>query len=126
MKLLIKNLVSEGNFEVVGTGWLPPMPDLRDYAEDNLKIKPIIKKLGMGAAKVKVPASTDLRQWCSPVENQLTLGSCTAHAGIGIVEYYEKRAFNKHVDGSRLFLYKATRNLMQEKGDTGAFLRTTM
>ena len=36
------------------------------------------------------------------------------------------RAFGKHTDASRLFLYKVTRNLMQRSGDTGAFLRTTM
>jgi C1A family cysteine protease len=45
---------------------------------------------------------------------------------VGIVEYSENRAFKKHVDGSRLFVYKATRNLMQVTGDTGAWLRSTM
>jgi C1A family cysteine protease len=43
-----------------------------------------------------------------------------------MVEYFEKRAFGKHLDASRLFLYKATRNLMKVTGDTGAYLRTTM
>jgi C1A family cysteine protease len=42
------------------------------------------------------------------------------------VEYFEIRAFNRHIDASRLFLYKVTRNLMQVTGDTGAFLRSTM
>jgi len=37
-----------------------------------------------------------------------------------------RRAFGKHVDASRLFLYKATRNLLSLKGDSGAYLRTTM
>jgi C1A family cysteine protease len=67
-----------------------------------------------------------LIDWFSPVEDQEDLGSCTANAGVGLVEYFERRAFGKHIDASRLFLYKATRNLMHEKGDTGAFLRTTM
>jgi C1A family cysteine protease len=43
-----------------------------------------------------------------------------------LVEYFEKRAFGKHIDASRLFLYKTTRNMSQLTGDTGAFLRTTM
>lgn len=43
-----------------------------------------------------------------------------------MVEYFERRAFGKHIDGSRLFLYKATRDLMKQTGDTGAYLRTTM
>ena len=111
---------------VVGTGWLPPRPDMRDYTVNHKDIKPIIKKLGIPGGKMMSAPSTDLRKWCSPVENQLTLGACTAHAGMGIVEYYEKRAFNRHIDGSRLFLYKVTRNLMQVTGDTGAWLREVM
>ena len=45
---------------------------------------------------------------------------------MGIVEYFERRAYGKHIEGSRLFVYKATRNLMQTTGDTGAWLRNTM
>jgi C1A family cysteine protease len=67
-----------------------------------------------------------LRPWCSPMEDQQTIGSCTAHAGVGLVEYFERRAFGKHIDASRLFLYKVTRNLLKWTGDTGAFLRSTM
>ena len=43
-----------------------------------------------------------------------------------MVEYFERRAFGKHIDASRLFLYKVTRNLDHQTGDTGAYLRTTM
>jgi C1A family cysteine protease len=126
METLYGKLVLPGFSQVVGTGWLPPMPDLRDYTEDQKDIKAMTKKLGMGAGKMKAPTSVDLRKWCSPVENQGSLGSCTAHAGIGIVEYYQKRAFNKYFDGSRLFLYKTTRNLMQVTGDAGGWLRCAM
>jgi len=45
---------------------------------------------------------------------------------VGLLEYYERRAFGRHIDASRLFLYKATRNLLHWTGDTGAFLRSTM
>ena len=102
------------------------MPDLRDYTEYNPEIGLLNSKLGITEGEQKVVSSADLRQWCSPIENQLDLGSCTANAGMGIVEYYEKRAFNKHIDGSRLFLYKVTRNLMQQTGDTGATIRDVM
>lgn len=111
--------------KIVGTGWLPPKPDLRDYTQEQKEVKVLSKKLGLGK-KAPLPESVDLRKWCSPVEDQGEIGSCTAHAGIGIVEYYEKRAFNKRLEGSRLFLYKTTRNLMQETGDTGGWLRCTM
>lgn len=73
-----------------------------------------------------MPSSVDLRPFCSPIEDQENLGSCTAHAGVGILEYFERRAFGREIDGSRLFLYKVTRNLLQLTGDTGAWLRSTM
>lgn len=73
-----------------------------------------------------LPTSVDLRPYCSPIEDQGMLGSCTAHAGVGAIEYYERRAFGRHLDASRLFLYKVTRNLMKLRGDTGAYLRTTI
>ena len=112
--------------ETVGTGWLPPMPDLRDYSVEHQDIKGVAKKLGLMGKTLSIPVTVDLRQWCSPIENQLNLGSCTAHAGMGVVEYFERRAYGKHIDGSRLFLYKATRNLMKVTGDTGAWLRNVM
>jgi len=123
-----------------GMGWLPDYPDFRDYTEETEEIKTILKssksaKSGQAAKKnkksssitaSKLPASVDLRQWCSPVEDQGNLGSCTAQAGAGVIEYYERKAFGRHTEASRLFLYKATRNLMKAKGDTGGYLRTTI
>jgi C1A family cysteine protease len=112
----------------VGTGWLPPRPDLRDFTEAAPEIAEMTKKLGLrkGEKAKAPPTSIDLRAWCSPVENQLGLGSCTAHAAVGMVEYFQRRAFGKHLEGSRLFVYKTTRNLMQVTGDTGAWLRSAM
>lgn len=115
--------------QIVGTGWLPDVPDLRDYTDEHPEILKFVENLGIPKAKkMKGPlaAAVDLRQWCSPVENQLVLGSCTANAAVGIVEYFERRAFGKHIDGSRLFVYKTTRDLLGLVGDTGAYLRTTM
>jgi len=124
----------------LGMGWLPDYPDFRDYTVEREEValrlkrlaqkepvKDMLKKLGVAQpARVSIPTSVDLRKWCSPIENQGALGSCTANAGVGLVEYYERRAFVKHIDASRLFLYKATRNLLHWTGDRGAFLRTTM
>lgn len=113
--------------EKLGMGWLPDYPDYRDYTIDHKDIKPMAKKVGVtNPSKVNIPESKDLRTWCSPIENQFSIGSCTANAGVGIIEYYERRALGKHIDASRLFLYKATRNLLHWTGDTGAFLRATM
>lgn len=115
--------------ETVGTGWLPPVPDSRDYTPQTPKVAALAKKLGItgGGKKLKAPPPTvDLRAFCSPIENQGQLGSCTANAGAGVIEYSERRAQGQHIDASRLFIYKTTRNLMGVTGDTGAWLRNVM
>ena len=110
------------NGEVVGTGWIPPMPDLRDYTQEHEEVAPILEKVGIipGAIPGNMPRRVDLRQWCSPVKNQGSLNACSAHAAAGIIEYYQKKVYGKYIDASRLFIYKNSRNLMQVTGDTGA------
>ena len=93
---------------LVGTGWRPPVPDIRDYAADHPKLKDMMRKLGMRLDAL-LPPKVDLRQWCSPIETQGTLGSCTAHAAAGILEYFECRSFSHSVTASRLFIYKNAR-----------------
>jgi len=127
MYSMYKKVVIPDTGEIVGTGWLPPLPDLRDYTREHPEIVKMAKKLGILQTKEqKLPHKFDLRQWCSSIQNQGDLGSCTAHAAIGVVEYFERRAFGTHIEGSRLFLYKTTRNLMGVTGDTGAYLRNVM
>jgi len=120
--------------EGFGLGWLPDHPDFRDYTPVSASRRPdgartvpqLLRDARVGDAADRLPPSVDLRAGFSPVEDQGRLGSCTAHAGAGLLEYFERTAFGTHVDASRRFLYKVTRNLMGVTGDTGAFLRTTM
>ena len=106
--------------EPLGMGWLRDLPDFRDYTPDHDAIKPQLEAIGAADAEaVSLPASIDLRQYCSPIENQGSLGSCTANAAVGLVEYFERRAHGRFIDASRLFLYKATRDLLHWTGDTG-------
>ena len=120
-------------------GWLPDYPDFRDLTFEpgevpsKLKsfgqkktVKSMLDAVGVTKSGLRLATSADLRPWCAPIENQLSLGSCTANAGVGLVEYFERKVYGKHIDASRLFLYKATRNMLHWTGDTGAFLRTTM
>jgi C1A family cysteine protease len=111
-------------------GWVRDLPDIRDYTTGHEQIAGILNERPVGdticAEAPKLDARADLRQWCSPIEDQRDIGSCTANASVGIVEYFERRAFGKHLDGSRLFVYKATRNLLGLSGDTGAWLRSAM
>ncbi len=113
--------------EKPGMGWLPDYPDFRDYTTEGRAIKSMLTTIGAdNPLMVNLPVSTDLRFWCSPIVKQGSLGSCTANAGVGLVEYFERRAYGNHIEGSRLFLYKTTRNILHSTGDTGAFLRSTM
>ena len=135
-------VIMEEMINYQGMGWLPDLPDIRDFNSETNEVSSKLKSLGQTEsikdmlvrvsnekpkkAPLPIPASKDLRLFFSPIEDQLNLGSCTAHAGVGLVEYFERRAYGKHIDASRLFLYKVTRNLLFWTGDTGAYLRTTM
>lgn len=109
-----------------GMGWMPELPDVRDYTTTSAKVKPMLAKIKAVEPIAKLPEKADLREWCSPIENQDYLSSCTAHAGVGLYEYFERRAFGKHIDASRLFLYKTSRNLLNWTGDRGSWNRATM
>ncbi|MCK4347891.1 MAG: hypothetical protein KAW47_04665 [Thermoplasmatales archaeon] len=111
-------------YERHGMGWIPDYPDIRDYTPEHRIILPILK--GFVKKKKSLSKSVDLRRWCPPVEDQGDIGSCTAQAGVALFEYYERRAFGKHINASRMFLYKTTRNLLHFEGDTGATIRATM
>lgn len=135
-----EKIIMSETIEKLGMGWVPDYPSFLDKPpecdevssklkrwgqEDSVKV--MLTKVGvLKPAKASLPASVDLKQWCSPMENQGSLGSCTAQAGVGILEYFERKAFGKHIDASKLFLYKVTRNMLRWTGDTGAYLRTTM
>jgi C1A family cysteine protease len=121
-------------------GWLRDLPDFRDYTAEQADVPTKLKRSGdtesvkkllakvdaVNAPAAALPPKIDLRPWMSPIEDQGSLGSCTANAGVGLIEYFERRAHGKHVNRSRLFLYKSTRNLLHWTGDTGAYLRSTM
>lgn len=118
-------------------GWLRDLPDPRDLTANSTKIPGRLQSAGQLSVRDMLgrvptpapgasPTSVDLRSSCSPIVNQGNLGSCTANAVSGLVEYFEKKSFGKYTSASRLFLYKTTRNLMFLTGDTGAYLRTTL
>ena len=94
-------------------GWIPDIPDQRD----------VLFSAGH-APPAKFPSSVDLRGTCSPVEDQGTLGSCTAQALVGALEFLENHDAVHFADLSRLFLYYNERALKGTTGsDSGAMLR---
>ncbi|MGO9480738.1 MAG: C1 family peptidase [Candidatus Kryptoniota bacterium] len=96
-----------------GYGWLADLPDRRDLLFD--QIRPEIAAL---------PPAVDLRPTCPPVENQGQLGSCTANALVGGLEFLEIKDGIKLVDLSRLFIYYDERVIEHTvKSDSGAQIR---
>lgn len=74
-----------------------------------------------------LPDQIDLRQFCSPVENQLKTNSCTANAIVGALEYHQRRAKQPQIDLSRLFVYYNARRLSDtEDQDLGSFIHHVM
>ena len=93
-------------------GWIPDIPDQRDYLYQ--VIKPVIR----------LPKEVDLRNFCSSVENQRRLGSCTANALAGNLEFLDNKPDSIYKDVSRLFIYYNERVLEgTEDYDSGASLR---
>ena len=72
---------------------------------------------------VKTSNYVDLRPYCSPIEDQGRLGSCTGNAIAGAIELLMKRN-NKFADISRLFIYYYERLLENTVNyDSGAYIR---
>ena len=75
-------------------GWTPDLPDHRD--KFYRMIKPAVDPL---------PVAVDLRPTCPPVVDQGKLGSCTANALAGGVEFADIKQAKAFVALSRLFIY---------------------
>jgi len=94
-------------------GWLPDIPDQRDFLYSAVMKIPRV-----------LPDRVDLTGYCSPVEDQGQLGSCTANALAGVLEYLDKRDDNAYTDQSRLFIYYNERFIEHKASDdSGAMLR---
>jgi C1A family cysteine protease len=96
-----------------GYGWVPDLPDHRDYFYSAVRRVPRA-----------LPKAVDLRPFCSQVEDQGALGSCTANALAGALEFLEKKDKVPFVDCSRLFIYYNERVIEHStKYDNGAMIR---
>jgi C1A family cysteine protease len=93
-------------------GWIPDIPDQRDYLYSAIK------------PKIRLPKHVDLSRFCSTVEAQGKLGSCTACALAGNLEFLDNKPDCKYTDVSKLFIYYNERALRDnEDYDSGASLR---
>ena len=88
---------------------LPDKFDARDYRYQ--------------AKALRLPNSVDLRPYCTNIENQGPLGSCTGQAVAGAIEMLNKRN-KKTTDVSRLYIYYFERLIEGTVHyDSGAYIR---
>ncbi len=122
-----------------GMGWIRDIPSIRDYGPfhehvslekmqlgQNESIREMLEETDALDSGVDFPSRVDLREWFPPVDDQGPLGSSAVHAVIGLLAYFEYRAWGRHVDLSSRFLYKTARKLMQLEDDTGANPRSVL
>ncbi len=101
---IIKSLISIPKYH-----WVRDKVDKRDYL-----YSPTI---------AKISTYVDLRPYCSSIEDQGRLGSCTGNAIAGAIELLMKRN-NNFTDISRLFIYYYERLLENTVNyDSGAYIR---
>jgi C1A family cysteine protease len=94
-------------------GWKVDRPDYRDLLYKNVQ-----------TLDLTIPSVTDLRNKCSNIENQGKLGSCTANALAGHLEFLELKTGVPYFEASRLFIYYNERVLGHTVAyDSGATLR---
>ena len=99
--------------KIVRYGWIPDQPDQRDH---------------MYAAPAQfltaLPPHADLRRKCPKVYNQGRLGSCTANAIAGAIEFERRKQRLSDFVPSRLFIYYNERVIEGTvKSDSGAQIR---
>ena len=99
---------------VRGYGWTPDLPDQRD------RIYSAPQRV-LGA----LPPSVDLRSACPPVVDQGELGSCTANAIAGALQFDQmKQKLDDVFPPSRLFIYYNERVIEHTVNeDAGAMIR---
>ena len=102
------------SYAVKRFGWLPDLPDARDY----IYAAPL-------AMLRKLPAKVDLSGNCPPVYDQGDLGSCTGNAIAAAIEFAEmKQRLAQVTTPSRLFIYYNERVIEHTVAtDSGAMIR---
>jgi C1A family cysteine protease len=95
-------------------GWVRDLPDVRDYSY----AAPLLR------FPKGLPTAVDLRSDCPPVYDQGQLGSCTANAIAGAIEFDQRKQGLAAFVPSRLFIYYNERTIEGTVGqDSGAQIR---
>jgi C1A family cysteine protease len=111
-------------FALPKMGWHRDLPDWRDLGPDDRQVRKLFK--GLRRVRARRGGSVDLREWFLPVEDQGSLRSCVAHACVGLVQYFARRASGRVLRTSAGFLYQMSRRLLHWSGDCGTQCRPTL
>jgi len=108
-------------------GWSRDLPDHRDYTRHHRRVQQMLRPLVHRKANSTLPDTIDLREYFGPVEDQGDLATSCAHACIGLIQYFERRATGHLISPSRLFLHINSRRLNgREDSKGGASIRNTV
>ena len=96
----VANRERNSSMQIRRLGWQPDLPDHRDLTFS----APM-------SVMAKLPASVDLRSGCPPVYDQGQIGSCTANAIAGAIEFDQRKQKLTEFVPSRLFIYYNERDI---------------
>lgn len=105
--------IEPGTRRIGRYGWTPDLPDQRDLSYQSPH-----------PAGVALPPLVDMRPNCPPVFDQGALGSCTANAIAGAIQFDQKKQGVTEFTPSRLFIYYNERVMEHSVAvDNGAQIR---
>ena len=105
-------------------GWIPDLPDSRDYTLEHPKAQRLIGSAASLLERARAQTKADLTDDMPVVDDQGVLRASTAFAVLAIVEYFEKRC-RRAARPSKLFLYRMSLKLRNLEHDVGVDFRTT-
>lgn len=106
-----------------GLGWVPDVPDYRDYAFTD---QPIYKRLSR-LRNAQPAQDVDLREFfVTEADDQRNRPMSPVFACLGLVEYFHARAAGQTLDASPEFLYCMVKKLSRLTGNSGVGIRNTL
>ena len=91
--------MSVQHFTPPGMGWIPDLPDPRDYTFRHQKVYELLERL-QPSADHRLPDEVDLRcdgdeEYLTKAGDQELLNCSSAFAALSVVEYFERRVFGR-------------------------------
>jgi C1A family cysteine protease len=109
----------------LGFGWSRDLPDHRDFTPDSEAAVEALSRLPSAsdapqAQGAERPAEIDWREYCPAACDRQGLPTSVAHACVGLVQYFERRANGRLVEPSRLFVHSNAQRLLSGDSPSGA------